>query len=210
MSARTGRDDETSTGSGAGRPRQAELSRELAADLRDLAVDLSAGGYTRTTLRMLERNLLRSVPSVLAATITLRNLRSGCGVEVNLVRRIVEAGEVMSGLKVPLAALVPTLAGHTTFYASQPAAFADLVEDLATALRVPPHDLDQRVPPPSGAIRPGIEGLQDFSLVNRALGVLLNRGYELTAARTELQARAERSGTELVAAARAILASEHH
>ncbi len=34
-----------------------DVSRALAADLRDLSIDLSVDGYTRTTLAMIEHNL---------------------------------------------------------------------------------------------------------------------------------------------------------
>lgn len=188
-----------------------ELGRVLAADLRDLAVDLSAGGYTRTTLAMLEHNLRRSVPSALGATVSLSDRRDPLRpVTVNLVPRTVHPEEVASVLSVPLVTLGTAMRGTVTFYASLPDAFHDLAADLGAAFDLAQDDLDRDARPPTRPIEPGITGLLDFSLVNRALGVLLNRGHSLPGARLELQSRAADARTDIVDAARAVLASEHY
>ncbi len=182
----------------------------LLADLRDLTVDLGASGYTRTTLAMLERDLLRNVPSALGATVALLADEPGrLPIEVHLVARTVRPDEIASALQVPLARLAPTVNGSITFWAGEPGALGDLAADLVAAFGLVPVDVDQDPDRPRGPLAPTVEGLQDFSLVNRALGVLMNRGHTLAAARAELDRRAALRGLELVAAARAVIGSAY-
>lgn len=185
-----------------------DLARALAADLRDLAIDLSAGGYTRTTLAMLERNLSRRVPAILGGTVTLVTASpSGATISVNMVSRVVGPDEIAAALEIALGPLLPDVSGTVVIYSGEPDAFVGLAAELAEASNMSPFVLDPHPPLPTVAIAPNADGLEDFSLVNRALGVLLNRGYSVDDARSELGRRAERSHTALTAAARVVLAS---
>ena len=74
--------------------------------------------------------------------------------------------------------------------------------------KVPISTRNPEPPLPSGPVVPRADGLQDFNVVNRALGVLLNRGHTLDTARVELGSRAEQ--TDLTAAAYALLASTNY
>lgn len=183
----------------------------LVADLRDLVVDLAAHGYTSTTLRMLDHTLRRYVPSTLGVTVDVRTDR-GCSsaVRITLTRRTVDPYEVAASLAVPLDRLSPCLDGAATFHASEWGAFDRVAGELAAALDIDTDDLDLRPGPPTAPLVPGVSGLTDFALVNRALGVLLNRGWALEDARAELRRRAEAAGVDLTAAARTVLASAHY
>lgn len=183
-----------------------DIVRALAADLRDLSVDLSDDGYASTTLAMIEHNLRRSVPSVLGASITLRTpVSPGAPVVVHFVDRTITADEIGAALTLPLPGLAPPRTGSITFYAEQHDAFGSLVSRLAEALLLDPSQIDQQAPPPGTLITPGANGLDDFAVINRALGVLLHRGHTLAGARVELASRAERQKIDITAAAHALL-----
>ena len=181
------------------------LALALVADLRDLAVDLAAGGYTRTTLAMLERDLLRSVSSALGATMTLHRGPGQRRSPVDLVARTLQPEEIHATLCVPLRAAERMLSASITFYAAHACAFVDLAVDLADLLGVP---VDPRSTLPDHPVEPGTSGLTDLTTVNIALGHLLNRGRTLTQARTELAALAEHHDTDLTGAARLIRAGD--
>lgn len=186
-----------------------DLARALAADLRDLAVDLSAGGYTRTTLAMLDRNLRRSVVSTLGSTVTLvAAAPTGATISVNFVSRVVEPHEIAAALGSPSDRWFP---GQR---------FDRLQLQRTRRLRAPRRRAGRSAgpgpargrPAPDGAEHPrlaerNVEGLEDFSLLNRALGVLMNRGYSVDEARAELGLHAQRSHTAVTAAAQTLLAS---
>lgn len=185
-----------------------DLARAIAADLRDLAIDLSAGGYTRTTLLMLKRNLSRRVPAILGGTVTLVAASpAGATISVNMVGRVVGPHEIAAALEIALGPLLPDISGTVVIYSGEPDAFVELAAELAEALNMTPFVLDPHPPLPAVAIAPNADGLEDFSLVDRAMGVLLNRGYSVDDARTELGRRAARSQTAVTAAARVVLAS---
>ena len=191
------------------------LAVALSADLRDLAVDLAAGGYTRTIMAMLERDLRRSVPSALGATITLSRGHDHAPVQIHLVARTLAPDEIRAALRFPLATPSltpestpgPTFSVSVTLYAARAVAFADLAADLADVLHV---EVDQQPPMPDSPISPGTSGLTDLTQVNIALGHLVNRGRTLVEARAELARLATHHRTDLADAARMLLDANHY
>lgn len=179
-----------------------ELAIALVADLRDLAVDLAEGGYTRTTLAMLDRDLRRCVPSALGATVSLVRGPDRTPLQIHLVSRTLEPDEVRATLRIPLRGPDPAVDASITLYASRVVAFADLAADLTDSLRVL---VDQRPNLPQSPVEPGTSGLPDLTLVNIALGRLLNRGRTLAQARAELNKHATHHHTDLAGAARLLL-----
>ena len=180
------------------------LARALVADLHDLAVDLAVGGYTRTTLAMLERDLHRCAPSTLGATITLDRGPHHVHVQAHLVARVLQPDEVCSALRIPLPMSDRAVDASITLYAAAECAFVDLAADLADDLGV---TLDLATALPDRPIEPGIQGLTDFTTVNIALGHLLNRGRTLPQARDELARLAQQRNTDVARAARLLLDS---
>lgn len=178
------------------------LPLAIAAHLRDLAVDLSEGGYTLTTLRLLNRDLRRRVPSSLGCTIELTRGPTHPGVRLNLVKRVVRLDEISSALRLPLPSLLVSFTASITLYAAQPEALADLAVELAAILGV---QVDENPILPERAIEPGTGGLTDFTVVNIALGHLLNRGRTIDEARAELARHALDQHGDLADAARALL-----
>lgn len=187
-----------------------DLARALAADLRDLAVDLTVDGYTRTTIAMIEHNLRRNVTSVLGASITLDTPTSPeTPVVVNFVTRTISPSEIADVLEVALPGLVPPRTASVVFYAAEPDAFAQLRPLLLGELHLDPTAVEAHRPWPTTPISPHIDGLRDFAIVNRALGVLLHRGHTLDSARVELARLAALTETGITAAAEHVLGSAH-
>lgn len=180
--------------------------RVLAADLRDLALDLQAGTYTRTTVAMFHRDLRQAVPSALGATVAF-DLDTPCGIpkKINLLERALDPLEIVAGLRIPLVLPQQSLRGSILFYASDRGAFDDIVKKLLTLLGLDPGLVDRSPTLPTGPISPSVVNVDDFSVVNDALGVLINRGDSLTEARTDLQDGAVQAQTGLPGAARTLL-----
>lgn len=178
----------------------------LAADLRDLALDLQAGTYTRTTVAMLQRDLRRAVPSALGATISFDlDAPSGVPREIHLVERTLDPDDIAAGLRIPLILPQQSVSGSILFYAGEPGAFDDVARELLALLHTRPGLADHAPSLPAAPVSPSVVDVEDFSLVNDALGVLIHRGYSLAEARAGLQDRAAQDRSGLPQAARGLL-----
>lgn len=114
---------------------------------------------------------------------------------------------VRSSMTVPLASLasVPT-DGEITFYAGHPGAFVDLAADLRFALNLSDETLAlDRRPTPTGPFN-AVTGLVERSAINRAEGILIDRGQTAAAALEDLYRRAAVIGSSLTEAAESVLA----
>ncbi|RYZ27823.1 MAG: hypothetical protein EOP01_07220 [Propionibacteriaceae bacterium] len=169
---------------------------------------------------MLDRDLIRGVPSALGATVTLhRGSRQPTGGRRRGSHRGAE--EIHATLGVSLRAQDSMFSVSITPDAGRACAFVDLAVDLfvdlADALGVP---LDPRPARPDHPVEPGTSertaftlvnvALVNAALVNFALGHLLHRGRSLAAARAELAVLAEHHDADLVGAARQILDTGDH
>jgi hypothetical protein len=183
-------------------------TRALVADLGDLALDLRASSYSPTTLAMFQHDLRRRVPSALGATISFGHDEHVLGRrEIHVLERTLDPGEIAAGLRVPLNKLSRAEPGGVSilFYASAASAFDGLVQDLFVLFPLRPKHIDQSPALPSSAVVPSVASLQNLSLVDQALGVLLGRGYSLSEGRSHLQDGATQAQTSLGEAARAVL-----
>ena len=92
-------------------------------------------------------------------------------------------------------------------YAGAPGAFVDLAADLAWLTARPPSGfvLDEHlaIPPPT---QPGTV-LHEASIIDRAVGVLIGRGYTPQRAGWQLDVQAPHAGTDRRTAAHVILAA---
>jgi hypothetical protein len=178
----------------------------LAADLRDLALDLQAGTYTRTTVAMVQRDLRRAVPSALGATVFFDlDTPSGVPKGINRCEQTLDPSEIAAGLRLPLILPQQSLSGWILCYAARPGAFDVVVEELLTLLDTDRALVDRAPGLPSSPVSPSLAEVEDFSVVNEALGVLISRGDSLTEARNSLQDDATQVRTGLPGAARALL-----
>lgn len=123
----------------------------------------------------------------------------------------VDAASVRTSLLVPLPPA--TIDGITTtasvaliLYAATPGAFVDLAADLAWLTGREPAEfrLDEHRSPPHSAANPALAAL---SHINQALGVLIGRGSTPEQAQRDLHARAANAGTDILQAAKSILAA---
>ena len=99
----------------------------------------------------------------------------------------VDTGDVCASLHVPLSRLLsPTADGQVTLYAAEPGAFTMLAADLATALHLPADQLwfDRDLEPD---LTSGLTGLRELSAMNRAIGVLVERGHTLVSAEEQVE-----------------------
>ena len=102
---------------------------------------------------------------------------------------------VATSLRVPLSLLGPGFApaGRVVFYATSLGAFVDLAADLAYALgRTEGLKLDDDLPPVS--MVSGITGLSEYAVINRAVGVLIERGHHPDGAHDLLRRNATAGG----------------
>ena len=101
-----------------------------------------------------------------------------------------------------------------TLYAHHPGAFVDLAADLGYLLRSRPHltdgwraedlvRLDRDLPPPTQAT--AITGIEELSVINRATGVLIDRGTDPEQAMHELARHAAAAGLNPYTYARTLL-----
>ena len=117
------------------------------------------------------------------------------------------ATTVGSSLRLPL----DRLAGAgpdsvVVFYAGSPGAFVDMAVDTRRA-----YDLDGQVVIDGHLAIPaagnGLGGLDDLTVINRAIGVLIDQGHHPDKAHDELLRRADNDKTRLSETARSLLAA---
>jgi hypothetical protein len=161
-------------------------------------------------LGRLGREVVAVVPSCVAVSIAASRL----GIDVVItaptsgVDPMSRTAEVLASLTLPL-----TEAGVSrvlVLQASTPGAFVLLAQDLATLLasghQLP--ELDARLAPLAASSGSALaESLADLSLLDRALGVLIDQGWPPEAGEREMHRRASVAGLTVAAVAERLLAS---
>jgi hypothetical protein len=175
-----------------------EIPAALAAQLTvlDDALDGPAADL-EVRLRALAAALAVAVPSLIAISVTT----PVAGEEVTLHLAVPGGPQVAASLVLPLPA-----GTSLALYAATPGALADLAADLTRALGLPRGSavLDGDLSAP--VVPSGVAGLADLSVINRAIGVLIDRGHPASTARAELRRRAAGAGESLLAAAQRLVA----
>ena len=169
-----------------------------------------ADGELTEGLDRLSREVVAVVPSCVAVSIALSRL----GIDVVITVPTSGADpvpgtvEVLASLALPLPAA--GLGSVLVLHASAPGAFVLLAKDLA---RLPgsgnrPPELDAHLvslAAPTGSAL--AESLADLSLLDRAVGVLIDQGWPPEAGERELHRRASAAGLTVAAVAERLLAS---
>lgn len=181
-----------------------DISAALVADLAaltealgDPSVDLEA------ELRQLAAGLTRAVASFTGLTMTV-------GVDGQELSFSAAAGvdgvAPATSLKISLPADAARGETSLIIYAAVPGAFVDLAADLSYILDIDLESvaLDEH-PPPAPRDGEGMTGLNDLSMINQAIGVLLARGHTRDSAVEELRRLAELDGGLLRSGADAVL-----
>lgn len=191
------------------RPRHAaarqECPIELATSLAQQLQDLDDSQDLGQALHRLGGDLTTAVPSLL--TVSLIVVHRGVPVPITIATGRHTGAAVLASLAVDLAGT----AGSRTqliLRAGNRGAFLLLRDELAAlpAPRRPAVQVDQHLSP---AAPPGpalASARADLAAIDRAIGVLLDRGLPPEAARADLRRRAELAGTSVAAAGHAILA----
>lgn len=184
-----------------------DISAALAADLRTLSETLDhAEAGLEPQLRRLIADIRLTSRSYLGLALTI--VSTGASFTIVSMADSSDRVPVRSSAALSLVALCDVEAGSTLeFYAAESNAFVHFAAEVSTALGLPSDRivLDQHLSPrrPSR----GIDGLATSNQVNRAIGILIERGRPLEHARAELQRAAERDGVALDAAAEAVIRS---
>jgi hypothetical protein len=189
-----------------------EVSTALIIHLSDFCSTGSDAAPAIEALAALHQDLKRAVPSHLGLQLVL--VRNGVPVTLTTFGPWVVYSDIATCLHLPLAndGVSAEPGSAVTFYAGTPGAFVDLAADFAYlhGRRHPAHPmsgflgsgirLDQDLRPTT--VTSGLTGPGEHRTVNRAIGVLIDQGYEPDHAHAELARRAAVAGiTALVCAA---------
>lgn len=210
-----------------------EVPTALLSDLAQLAdsVDLDAG-LLQTPLSALVAELRAAVGSYRGLQLTV--VRDGQPVTLTDISDPDEDGSIVTSLRVPLSVLGPShdARSRVVFYASVAGSLIDLATDLGYVLKtatitddsepdgavrdgdglagpahVRPHVLilDTDVPP-NPAVS-GLTGLSEMSAVDRAVGIMIERGHHPDVAYDALSEQAAAAGVETHVYAAQVLGS---
>lgn len=175
------------------------ISSALSASIDSLTTSI---GFDATSIRAplaaLIRDLKLAVQSYAGLQLTLDD--HGQLISLTSFEDDAEAAEIQATVRLPLSAMSPPAAIDSTivFYARTPGAFVDLAADLSYALHLPVGEqnttirLDQVAIP--ALLTSDLTGVAEQSAINRATGVLLDRGHHPDQAHHELQRRATVAG----------------
>ena len=160
------------------------------------------GTDLQTVLLVLIDDLTTAIPSLLGLNLTMMV----AGDLVTLAATVSpDPPPAATSLHIPLHQLAPATPGSAvTFYASRPGAFVDLAADVRHAYSLDSHVvIDGHL---QTSLTPSrVTGLVEFSMINRAIGMLIEHGHPPATARDELHRRAERAGRTLSGAAQHLL-----
>jgi hypothetical protein len=184
-----------------------DISTALSFDLKNLLriLDLPDLDIERS-LRALRYDIAVVVPSFVGLSMTL--VVEGQPVTLTSMGEEATTVAIGSSLALPLSLTSGLAEGSSLVcYATAPGAFVDLAADLGYALSASDGEvlLDQHLTPAS--TRSGIAGVEELSLVNRALGVLIGRGLTPEDAHDQLRRRADATGLQVVQVAAFLVGS---
>ena len=182
---------------------QPGLSADLLADLADWRLHLDERSFTQLSVDMLLRDLRRTVPSALGFTMVLGLAPGLPEVAITVAHDRLVPGTVRSSIAFDLP-VAPGTTARVTFYAAVALAFDPLAELLRSSATFGSEDVVVSGAP-AQAVVPGVQGLDDHSRVNYAVGVLLARGRSFDQAHEHLRVLAERYGTVQAAAEQVLL-----
>jgi hypothetical protein len=179
------------------------IARSLVAQLAALTQALDDDVDLEAQLRVLIADIEAAVASYAGLTMTV----VAGGQEISFTARTIgTTGEITASLRIPLDGEPTSPTGsRLVLYATTPGAFVDLAADLSYTLALEPRmlalDADLVAPPPG----PAATGLADHSMINQALGILIDQGHTLESAHSALRHLAEIGSLDLAAAAERLL-----
>jgi hypothetical protein len=184
-----------------------KLTAALGADLVALAQALDDLGTELThALHRLAETIGLAVPSYLGLDITV--VADGLPVTLTAPQREADPSQIFTSLYIPLPAICPVEQGSALFmYAGTAGAFVDLAADLSWLLDLDPESfvLDHHIPDPRAPLIRN--SLTDFSVINQAIGVLIERGHTPESAHQHLHLLAASDHNDLTRAATNVLST---
>jgi hypothetical protein len=184
-----------------------KLTAALAADLVAIAQALDDRGIELTdALHLLAETIGLAVPSYLGLDITV--VADGLPVTLTAPQREADPSQICTSLYIPLPAICPVEQGSALFtYAGTAGAFVDLAADLSWLLDLDPESLvlDQHIPDQGAPLTR--TSLTDFSVINQAIGVLIERGHTPESAHQHLHMLAASDHNDLTRAADNVLST---
>lgn len=178
-----------------------DIPAALVADLATLTEALGSGDVDLTArLNAVNASISLAVASWVGTAVS--TTVGGQTVTFSMIKGV---DGVRASLLIPLGRHVADSPGSwIAFYASTPGAFVDLAADFAYALRADLSDLvlDADLAPQREHSE---HTLTNFSLINRAIGILVEDGHTVTGARAELTRRASLAGGGLLGAAQSLV-----
>jgi hypothetical protein len=184
-----------------------KITAALAAELVQLAQALDDPATELFgALHRLADTMSLAVPSYLGLDITI--VTDGLPVTLTALQHRANPGQTVTWLYVPLPAMCPVEQGSALcMYAGVAGAFVDLAADLSWLLDLDPESLvlDQHVPAEGAPLTRF--SLTNFSLINQAIGVLIERGHTPKNAHQRLHTVAANDSNDLTRAAAKILST---
>jgi hypothetical protein len=182
-----------------------DISTALAADLALLTQALDQPDIDlKTQVQTLAADVASAVSSYLGLRMNIA--ASGHVISFALAADTPLDDQVAASLLIPLDALIDIAQGSAlVLYAAAPGAFVDLAADLAYALDLDPARLvlDEHLDTERAGAN--LTGLDRYSAINQAIGILIERGHTPGTALTELQRLASLDGNNLHHAAATIV-----
>ena len=187
-----------------------DISAALTADLAALTHALDSDIDLESQLHTLVGDVKAAIASYLGMTLTL--LTDGHEISFTVhdegAAELGHRREVTASLRIPLE-LGPNAdrGGYLVLYAATPGAFVDLAADLAYAQTLGAETLTLDGHLSAIDHHGGIIGLAEYSSINQAIGVLIDRGHTPDSAREELDRLAAVGNHAVPVAAEQLLAS---
>lgn len=171
---------------------------------------MSGDSSVQEHLGVLVTTAIAVVPSLLAVEVVL--IRDSCSVVLHARGGpLVEPGasRARTSLRLPVC-LLPTgleAGGYVVLYARDAGALVDLAADAAYVLGKDGIVLDGDLPPWAPA--PGVVGLAELTVIERAHGVLIERGHDPSEVAAILRGQAAEAGLDPYAFALEVLDAAH-
>lgn len=181
------------------------LPAALEADLHLLSALAGRGDDIESLLQAMLYDLKAAIPSAKGLSLTVRV--SGHDVTITTLDDD-KVRPVGASILFPLRLGAAEYEGTCiVFYAANPGAFVDLAADLGWTTGLPPQTilLDQHLLLPVAGS--AVTGLQEWSTINQAIGMLIERGHSPGSARIELEHNAECLASTVHFAATAVVDS---
>ena len=183
------------------------VTTALAENIRDLFDGLDQSpSQVEKSLASLRRDLKLAVRSSVGLTLTIA-MEPDQRITLTSIDHFTESSDIVTSLRLPMSWASMETGSMIILYAGVPGAFVDLAADLSYSLRLPPGTivLDEDTTAPVS--ESGLTGTTESSTINRAIGVLIDRGYTPATAGAHLLHQAGELQRDLHQAATRILKS---